>query len=256
MGMPQPRISIPGIEALDLPGTRQSINPLHGYLRECIVDGRIPPGTTLSQVALAEQLGVSRTPLREVLRMLQEEGLVVFEPNQRMSVAGLDPVDLDVTYGARIMLECLAVAMTVSELSPQQRRQAKSALAEMRRAARAPDRTRWFAAHSEYHRLLGTAAGDPLRSQLRTLADRSARYMRIRQDLDPRDWPQASDPEHRAILEAVTAGDERTAVSLTAHHLEATARRVMAGCAPDYVPNAVPKALETVHAASRGLSDP
>ncbi|HEY4790749.1 MAG TPA: GntR family transcriptional regulator, partial [Actinomycetes bacterium] len=65
---------IPGIERVDLPEARQAIPRLHAYLRACILDGRIPPGTKLSQVALAEQLGVSRTPLREVLRMLQEEG--------------------------------------------------------------------------------------------------------------------------------------------------------------------------------------
>ena len=65
---------IPGIVRVDLPEARQAIPRLHAYLRECILVGRIPPGTKLSQVALAEQLGVSRTPLREVLRMLQEEG--------------------------------------------------------------------------------------------------------------------------------------------------------------------------------------
>ena len=61
---------------------------MHAYLRECVLDGTLTPGTKLSQVALAEQLGVSRTPLREVLRMLQEEGLVEIEPNQRTRCGG------------------------------------------------------------------------------------------------------------------------------------------------------------------------
>src|SRR6266508_2626424 len=68
--MTRPAARVPGIERLELPEVRQAIPRLHAYLRECILDGRLPPGTKLSQVALASQLGVSRTPLREVLRLL------------------------------------------------------------------------------------------------------------------------------------------------------------------------------------------
>ena len=115
---------------------RQAIPRLHAYLRDCILDGRLPLGTKLSQVALAEQLGVSRTPPREVLRMLQEEDLVEFAPNQRMRVAGLDPVELDGEYACRILLETLALSMTLNSLGPRERRQAGRLLASMRRAAR------------------------------------------------------------------------------------------------------------------------
>jgi DNA-binding GntR family transcriptional regulator len=69
-------VQVPDIRRVDLPEARQAIPHVHAYLRECILDGTLPPGTKLSQVSLAAQLGISRTPLREVLRMLQEEGLV------------------------------------------------------------------------------------------------------------------------------------------------------------------------------------
>src|SRR4029079_5094867 len=95
------------------PAARQSVPPLHAYLRACILGGRLPPGTKLSQATLADQLGVSRTPLREVLRMLQEEGLVTAEPNQPLRVAALDPTELDSTYAARILLGALAVSLTI-----------------------------------------------------------------------------------------------------------------------------------------------
>ena len=84
-------VQVPDIRKVDLPEARQAIPHVHTYLRECILDGTLKPGTKLSQVSLAAQLGISRTPLREVLRMLQEEGLVEIEPNQRTRVAGLDP---------------------------------------------------------------------------------------------------------------------------------------------------------------------
>src|SRR5829696_2853664 len=127
---------IPGIVRLDLPEARQAIPRLHAYLRECILDGRIPPGTKLSQVALAEQLGVSRTPLREVLRMLQEEGYVKFEPNQRTRVAGLDPEELDELYASRILLETLALSLSIDSFGTADTKRAKSLLTTMRTAGR------------------------------------------------------------------------------------------------------------------------
>src|SRR5882724_597789 len=96
-GMPR-AAQVPDIRKVDLPEARQAIPYVHAYLRECILDGTLTPGTKLSQVSLARQLGISRTPLREVLRMLQEEGLVEIEPNQRTRVAGLDPQELDDVY--------------------------------------------------------------------------------------------------------------------------------------------------------------
>jgi len=64
-------VQVPDIRKVDLPEARQAIPHVHTYLRECILDGTLKPGTKLSQVSLAAQLGISRTPLREVLRMLQ-----------------------------------------------------------------------------------------------------------------------------------------------------------------------------------------
>jgi DNA-binding GntR family transcriptional regulator len=246
--MPQPSLRIAGIEPLSLPEARQAVGRLHHYLRECILDGRLPPETTLSQAALAKQLGVSRTPLREVLRMLQEEGLIKSEPNQRMRVAGFDAVELDMTYGSRIVLECLAVAMTIDEFSEQQRRQAKAALITMRKTSKKRDVGSWFRAHTEFHALLNSSAHEPLRTELRSMAERSARYIRVGQEQDPAGWQQAGDLEHEAILDAFVRRESEAAVSLTAHHLERTAIRVLADCAPEYVPKAVPLALIQIHA--------
>ncbi|MFI1164471.1 GntR family transcriptional regulator [Streptomyces sp. NPDC020801] len=246
--MPQPIIVIDGIEPLNLTGIRQSIGPLHALLRECILDGRLAPGTVLSQVALGRQLGVSRTPVREALRMLQEEGFVEAEPNQRMRVAGLDPSALDADYAMRITLECLALTMTLGGFSTRAKREAKAQLTAMRRATRVKDVEGWFAAHREYHRLLTAGAGEPLRRQLEALADRSVRYIRITQRLDAESWSEAGDTEHPAILDAVTAGDRDAAVARLAHHLERTALRVLGEQAPDYEPEAVPRAMALVSA--------
>jgi DNA-binding GntR family transcriptional regulator len=237
---------IPDIRKVHLPEARQAIPYVHAYLRECILDGTLGPGTKLSQVALAEQLGVSRTPLREVLRMLQEEGLVEIEPNQRTRVAGLDPAELDDTYACRILMETLALSMTIGGFGPAGRREARGRLAAMRRAARSGDFDAWFAAHTGYHRLITAGAGEALQRQLRAFADRTIRYIRICQLADPTSWQAAGDVEHERILDALVAGDEPGARHEMAHHLARTALRVLADCAPEYVPAAVPRAVALI----------
>ena len=77
-------------------------------LRAMIQLGELPPGTRLREVQLCEQLGVSRTPLREALRTLAAEGLVNQLPNRSMVVAPLDPVDIEHLYRVFGAIEGLA----------------------------------------------------------------------------------------------------------------------------------------------------
>ncbi len=237
---------VPDIRKVDLPEARQAIPYVHTYLRECILDGTLIPGTKLSQVSLARQLGISRTPLREVLRMLQEEGLVEIEPNQRTRVSGLDPQELDDVYASRILLETLALSMTIGHFGVASRKEAKRLLAAMRRAGRTGDFTAWFAAHADYHRLVTAGAGEALQRQLQAFADRTTRYIRIYQLSDPGSWQVPGDVEHAQILETLIAGDEWGALTGMAHHLERTALRVLTDCAPEFVPVAVPHAVALI----------
>ena len=239
-------VQVPDIRRVDLPEARQAIPHVHSYLRECILNGTLPPGTKLSQVSLAAQLGISRTPLREVLRMLQEEGLVEIEPNQRTRVAGLDPQELDDIYASRILLETLALSMTIGHFGSKARSEARRLLTAMRRAAKNGDCDAWFAAHTEYHRVCTAAAGETMQRQLRAFADRTTRYIRIYQLSEPNGWQTAGDVEHAAILEALITGNERAALTGMAHHLARTALRVLTDCAPDYVPVAVPHAVALI----------
>jgi DNA-binding GntR family transcriptional regulator len=244
--MPRSAASAPQLVKVHLPEIRQAIPALHAYLRECILDGTLEPGTKLSQVALAEQLGVSRTPLREVLRMLQEEGLVEIEPNQRTRVAGLDPKELDDLYASRILLETLALSMTFDRFSATEAKFAKILLKGMRMAAKQSDMTSWFTQHAKFHQLMYTGVGDVMQRQLTANADRSVRYIRIYQLSEPGNWQAAGDVEHTAILDALIERDRRGALTRLAHHLARTAERVLADCAPQYQIASVPHALALV----------
>ena len=237
---------VPGLKRVDLPAARHAIPVLHAYLRERVLDGTLTPGAKLSQVALADQLGVSRTPLREVLRMLQEEGLVQIEPNQRTRVAGLDPRELDELYASRILLETLALSMTLAEFKAPRQRDAKRTLTAMRQAARSGDSEAWFQSHGEFHQIITAGTGNALQRQLTAFAGRSTRYIRICQLAEPASWHKAGDAEHAVILAALTEGDRDAALSGLAHHLAGTAQRVLTECAPGYEISAVPRALELV----------
>ena len=84
---------------------RSVVDDVHEALLERIVAGDLPPGTRLRQEALAEELGVSRTPLREALVRLASEGLVAFMPNRGATVALRDFTDMQQAWRARLVIE-------------------------------------------------------------------------------------------------------------------------------------------------------
>src|SRR6266849_5899010 len=116
---------------------------VHTRLRQMILDGTVPPGTVLSQVQLAQEIGVSRTPLREALRMLQEEGLVLAEYNHRVRVADIDIGELENMYASRIMLESLALSLTVPLLTQNEFDRLASALDQMHAASQRREIESW-----------------------------------------------------------------------------------------------------------------
>src|SRR3984885_6529486 len=87
--------SAPGAGGELMADNGQNTEDVYERVRNAILDGQLAPGAVMSQVALAQDLGISRTPLREALRMLQSEGLVEGEPNRRVRVAPMTASDLE-----------------------------------------------------------------------------------------------------------------------------------------------------------------
>ena len=90
---------------------------VHEQLREAILSGDVRPGAKTSQAELARDLDVGRTPLREAVRMLQSEGLIVTEPNRRVVIASLSVEDAEELYVLRIALEVAAARITLPLLT-------------------------------------------------------------------------------------------------------------------------------------------
>lgn len=220
-----------GREGLRISDPRQTSVSVHAYLRDLIITGAVPPGTQLKQAELARVLAVSRTPLREAFRMLQEEGLVSAEPNQRSVVLGLDAEELDALYAARITLESLGARLTAGRMTHEEIRSAAAAFRELERTYRAGDLSSWTIAHRRFHRLLVCRCGAPVLRTISSYAEQSERYVRIDRTTHRQNF-EARQREHQAIFDAVRRGDAQAAVVEMARHLSGTARRV----AEDYAP--------------------
>lgn len=216
---------------------------LHGRLRKLILDGSYPPGTLLSQVELAEALGVSRTPLREALRMLQEEGLIEAEHNQRARIPSFDPQVLDAIYASRVLLEALGIRLTVPYLQQQDVDALHEALMDLSSTTEPESRED---PHRRFHRLLVVYAGEQLCNTIASYADRCAFYRRMYVQSDPRNRTVA-DAEHEAIFQACLARDPELAAYRLTRHLARTALTLLAQLTPEYEPAAVRTALQVAH---------
>ncbi|MFC4950673.1 GntR family transcriptional regulator [Pseudonocardia sp. GCM10023141] len=236
-----------GRAGLRITDPRRTSIEVHAHLRELIIAGALPPDTELNQAELARIWAVSRTPLREAFRMLQEEGLISVEPNLRSRVLGLDPDELELIYAARVTLESLGVALTAGRLTRDESRAAAAAHREMDRTYRADDLASFAVAHRQFHRLLVGRCGPSVLRTISSYAEQSERYIR-RDQVHHRDAFAARQQEHAAILDAVRDGDAPRAVGCMSGHLAGTARRVMADVAPGHGTWAVDAAVELIAA--------
>jgi DNA-binding GntR family transcriptional regulator len=236
---------------LSISDPRQMTVQLHAYLRELILANVFPAGTELKQAELARIFAVSRTPLREALRMLQEEGLVAAEPNQRSRVVGLDLEQLDSLYAVRISLESLGIRLTAGHLTRAELRGARGCLLEMERTYRANDLSGWAAAHRRFHLALVAKAGETVLRTISSYAEMTDRYVRLEQ-VRHRENHSERHAEHVALLDAVRAGDSAAAVRLLIEHLAGAATRVIGEAAPGRGTPAVQAAVELVTGAAFG----
>jgi GntR family transcriptional regulator, rspAB operon transcriptional repressor len=214
-------------------------------VREAILEGKIAPGAAMSQVGLADELGISRTPLREALRMLQTEGLVEAERNRRVRVAPVSVNDLEELYVMRVTLEAEAIRLAVPRMTAEHLARLEGLNAEMAHFADARDYRRWVVPHAAFHQALTAPAGERFAGVLGRLFDHAERYRRMHIGHGPSAWATA---DHRAILDACEGGDRDAAGRLLAHHFARTALEVIDDLEPSYQPAKLREALADVTA--------
>jgi DNA-binding GntR family transcriptional regulator len=188
-------------------------------LREAIITGRLRGGSRLHQDGIASQLGVSRMPVREALRQLESEGLVVFTPHRRVSVAELSRDELREIYEIRAALEVLALGLAVPRLSSRDFTRLGALLDQMDRVS---DPGRWLDLNRAFHGNLYRASGRPrLCTLIESLRGNVERYLRMYvSGVEHRTRAQA---EHRCIVRACRRRHVSEAKQALRQHLVATA---------------------------------
>ncbi|MCW2495135.1 GntR family transcriptional regulator [Jatrophihabitans sp.] len=204
-------------------------------LRDWIVTGRLPGGTQLLQIELAEQLEVSRTPLREAFRILERDGLVRTSNNNRtVEVVTITHEDLRDMFRLRLVTDGLAARLAAERgMSAARQAQAEKLLVELSRTSKPPfNPAQRVRAHAEFHELISLASGNRAMDVLLPLIRTSSAAMYLPMGAEPKSVPRSdnddadtfeavlteADDQHREILEAILKGDAEEADRLARDH--------------------------------------
>jgi DNA-binding GntR family transcriptional regulator len=209
----------------------QNVALVYEQLREAILSGDMRPGEVVSQVLITRDLDVGRTPLREALRMLQHEGLVVARANRRIQIAPLSADDAEQLYVTRVALETVAGRLTVPQLTRRDIVEMEGWLAQMELVMSSGEFGLIAEPHRAFHQRLVQGAGDRPVTLITTLFDHAERYRRLYGAAQPEQHVRRSS-EHRAMLDAAAAGDADELARQMAVHYVHTARIVMDAVEP------------------------
>jgi DNA-binding GntR family transcriptional regulator len=216
---------------LDLPLSR--IELVQESIRRSILSNEFRPGQPLVEADLAQRLGVSKTPVREALKMLASSGLVQFVPYKGARVQAVESEFIAAACDLRLLIEPEAIRRTVLSGARDGLLAASAALDEARRAIAAGDRVRLSVTNRDFHALLYRDCGNHLlRDVLDNLRDRVTLISVVGwntadADVQPPLY-EVELHEHQAMLDAALAGDADRAAALLTDHIQGFFDRMMA----------------------------
>jgi DNA-binding GntR family transcriptional regulator len=202
-----------------VPIQRRSLhNELADRLRHMIVEGELAPGEKLAEKELCLQFGVSRTPLREAMRVLATEGLVLLTPNRGCAVAKLTLADLDEAFPIMGALEALSGELACLHITDAELARIRDLHERMVRKYEAGALSDYFKLNEQIHQLILSAARNPTLSQMQLSLSGRVRRARYMANMSPARWTRAV-AEHEKILEALSARDGKRLAVLLKEHL-------------------------------------
>jgi DNA-binding GntR family transcriptional regulator len=196
-------------------------------LRAAVITGELQPGTLHSVQTLATQLGVSRTPVREALIKLAQQGMVRFERNRGVRVLQTSLHDLEEVFALRLLLEVPATRRACQQIDEAGRRELRRLYQAMERAARADDEYRMWEHDRRFHFVLLQASGNlRLAEYVNGLRD-----MVLRRGVSTAGQSRSLDDivaEHGEVLAHIESRDVSGAAEAMRSHLQRTAELLIA----------------------------
>lgn len=188
-------------------------------LREAILKGELKPGERLMELQLAAKLGVSRTPIREAIRMLEQEGLAVTIPRKGAEVAKMTEKDMEDVLQVREALDELAATIACEQMTTEQLDALRNTMREFEEFTKTGNVKMIAEADVEFHDIIYQATGNPkLVNMLNNLREQMYRY-RIEYLKDEKNYPMLIQ-EHSEIVEGLMAKDKAKVSAAMHRHVE------------------------------------
>ena len=189
-----------------------------GLLRQMIFDGELEDGSRVPEKGLCERFSISRTPLREALKVLANEGLITLLPNKGARITRLTPEDIDEVFPIMGALEAVAGEMAASAISDDGIAEIRALHYQMALHHTRKERLEYFSLNQQIHERILDAAGNPTLTQMyKTLSGRIRRARYIANISQAR-WDQAMQ-EHESILHTLGERDGACLGKLLKSHL-------------------------------------
>lgn len=205
-------------------------------LREAIFNGTLKPRERLMEVQLAQELGVSRTPVREALRKLEQEGFINIIPRKGAYVAELSLKDIEDVFEIRIALEGLAASLCAERITGEELRELERLLLAKEIYIQHQDLQQVVVVDGDFHATLYQGSHNArLKNILENLRDQIQRYRTTSLSFPGR--MDISLKEHRQILQAITKGDGAKASLLLQEHLQNTKKTLLEFLRHEQVPS-------------------
>jgi len=196
-------------------------------IRKAILDGAFPPGSPLVERRIADEMGISRGPVREALRRLEEEGLVVTTPHKVTQVVEVGPQRIHEITALREALEPLAVSQTLARVRVGAIQQLQQLMAEMRSAGAAGEREALIELHLGFHRTYYAMADNALLLQVWTLMEGQTRlYLHVHHL--PSETLSDYAEHHQELLQALEVGSTVEIQTAVRQHVARVRTRLLA----------------------------